>query len=146
MDIKEVNFQEEIKSKKEKEDLMGFERDIYEMALKLVNDSYLYLQKSMWEVFIPRSSDAQTIFHIANHRECQQKIKEQTSAEIILCDTKHMPWKSIDNGNFFEYDTFPIRIVCDTNKISDVLNIIKEHYNMSKIYAYQVSDKLIESS
>ena len=101
--------------------------------------------REMWEVFIPRSSDTQTIFHIANHRECQQKLREQAGAEIILCDTKHMPWKSIDNGNFFEYDTFPIRIVCDSNKISDVLNIIKEHYNMSKIYAYQVSDKLIES-
>ena len=106
---------------------------------------YTISKKSMWEIFLPKFSDSKKTFYIKDHKECQEKIKNQfEDIEIITYRAKNTGWSSVD-GNFFSKDTFPIRIICKDNDIEKIIYIIKKHYDLSKMSVYKVSDRLIET-
>jgi len=100
-------------------------------------------QKVIWEIFIPRYLDEQTIFHIKNHRECQNKIEKETEAKIIIC-SKTIWFAEKEDSSYFSSDMFPIRIICDDNHVPHVLDIIQKHYDLSVVYAYEVSSNVLE--
>jgi len=106
---------------------------------------YTISKKSMWEIFLPKTSSSKKTFYIKDHKECQEKIKNQfEEVEIIVYRSKNAGWCST-NGNFFSKDTFPIRIICKDNNIEKIIDMIKNHYDLSKISVYKVSDRLIET-
>jgi len=93
----------------------------------------------MWEVLVP------TIHYESNnpiktkfHRIWDAKVRKITGGLTIMPVAKGQ-WIS-PVGRLFVERMFPARIMCNDNKIQEILKMTKEHYNQEAVMYYKISD------
>lgn len=101
-------------------------------------------RRCLWEIFIPKNNNKNTIFQVSHHREWNKKITNET--DVILLSSSTTPTKTLDpplGQSFFSEEMILIRVCCTKEEFDKILNITIEHYDRKEIIAFKLSENML---
>lgn len=96
---------------------------------------------SLWEILIPRYSNAKEEYPLSHHREWDSRVREIANGLTILKSTKGH-WVD-PSGTVLVEEMIPVRISCTREQLDSILSHTLDHYDQEAVMAYEVSQNVI---
>jgi len=98
-------------------------------------------KKRLWEVLVPKTSNAGQEYPLDYHQQWDSQIRTITGGLTIFKKTRGQ-WISPE-GELFNEEMIPVRIFCSKQSLDRILTFTLDHYDQKAVMAYEVSERVI---
>jgi len=100
-------------------------------------------KKCLWEIFIPKNNNRETIYEVSHHREWNKKVTTETDVILLSSDPHKKKSCPTIGESFFSEEMILLRVCCTPEEFDKILDITVQHYDRPEIIAFKLSENMI---